>query len=169
MKHIGNFNVTSSKLVVSDPCYDRNVWCRGELTGVQNGQWDAFAIISDEDDWGMRVAELFIRHESRPDLEDIDADRCVEFTVGVDSGQAGFFCDSLYPQGDTGDYDEPASFYGKACNATLGDHGDIIDDAGVVCSSGFGDGSYDCYVHIDDETGKIVAAAIVFINDEEPE
>jgi len=169
MKHIGNFTVTSGKLIVSDPCYDRDVWCMGELSNVQNGEWEAFVVVSNEGDWGNRIAELIIRHTSRPDIEDIDIDRPTSFHVGVDSGQAGFFCDSIYPHGDCGEYDDLSSFYGRACDKTLNtsEQAGIVDNAGVVSSSGFGDGSYDCYVHHDSETGKIVAASIVFISDDE--
>lgn len=156
--HLGKFNVTSGKLRVSDPCYDKGTWCSGTLD-VPNGEWDAYLELSDEGSWGTRVASIQIIKDnshtnSTWELTKID--------VGVDSGQAGFFDESFYPE-DGGDN---AFFYDKVCNLTLGrEQGGIIDGFGAVSSTGYGDGGYKCYVARDD-AGQIVAAKIIFIDDE---
>ena len=43
MIDLGKFDVVSGRLAVSDPCYDEDVWCRGELENAKNGYWLAFA------------------------------------------------------------------------------------------------------------------------------
>jgi hypothetical protein len=134
--------------------------------------------------------------------------------IGVDSGQAGFFCDSIYPQGKTGEYSDKKSFYGQCCEATnpddeffmvkrmishykevlriaIKDNAPNIESlkekisdykkelerektnnkpidynsvmgAGVVSSSGFGDGCYSLYEKKNAE-GEVVALKIKYI------
>ena len=165
------FEVVSGVLCVTDPCYTRGTWCAGSLRNVKNGTWYARAFITNEGDWGNRVAKLLIEHadhmrgEPLPNVEE-------PFNVGVDSGQAGFFDDSIYPHGECGEFGDKSTFYGQVCDLTCGgdyrsDHraGGIIGGRGVVTSSGYGDGGYGCYTRSED--GQVVAAMIVFIDDEE--
>jgi len=84
--------------------------------------------------------------------------------VGVDSGQCGIFQDSKYPEGDTGEWGEKDSFYGKCCELTLGNENGGVLDFGIVSSSGYGDGSYDCLIFSSND--KISAIRIIFISDE---
>lgn len=171
-KRLGTFKVSNGKVVVTDPCYKRGTWCHGILDNLANGEWLAIARYSHEGGWGTRVAELEIRlHEP----EESGRRRCLPdrergwinaaFEVGVDSGQAGFFAEEHYPQGDCGDYGDESSFYGKACAATddHGAQGGTIDGFGVVSRSGYGDGGYTCQSY--EEDGKIAAARIIFIDD----
>ena len=44
MINLGSFEVVSGKLAVSDPCYDTDVWCRGELENCKLGNWVATAL-----------------------------------------------------------------------------------------------------------------------------
>jgi hypothetical protein len=144
---------------------------------------------------------------------DIKKGQRVSFIVGVDSGQAGIFCDSIYPiTSDIGEYEDVGSFYGACCNATCGagysskgqlfslkqemgilkdylknrpddkysklrletikekiaKHVDIpwikaglVFGKGVVSCSGYGDGSYRCYVYKKNE--KVIGIRIFFI------
>ena len=55
---LGAFEMVSDRMAVSDPCYDTDVWCRGELEGVLPGIWEASVVKRDEGDWGMRTAIL---------------------------------------------------------------------------------------------------------------
>lgn len=165
-----SFSVEGGKLMVTDPCYNRGTWCQGTVENVQDGRWKGKLVLSDEDDWGTRVAELHAFHE---DWEGINADRPCEFEVGVDSGQAGVFSEALYPSDETGDYGDRDSFYGRACEATLGKnypedrvYGGVITE-GIVSSSGYGDGGYEAFTGIARE--KVVAIKIVFIPEEEEE
>lgn len=164
---IGTFEVTSGKLLVTDPCYNRGTWCSGMLENVKNGKWYANVNRGTRGNWGNRNAALFICHESFKMIQHYDFyfDKLEKIDVGVDSGQAGFFCDSIYPVNKpTGEYGEAGTFYDDACNATLEteNHAGIVQGKGVASSSGFGDGSYRCYTS-QNEAGEIVFACIEFI------
>lgn len=158
--HLGEFEVTSGRLRVTDPCYNKDTWCAGVLD-VLNGTWGAFVETSDEGGWGVRVASINIfnkeyEHKAHSwSLTNID--------VGVDSGQAGFFDDAKYPE----DPHQDDAFYDSVCDLTLGPNSGGVLPFGAVSSSGYGDGGYSCYVSY--VNGEIVAAKIVFIGDESEE
>lgn len=178
-KHeLGTFKITSSKIRVSDPCYDDDVWCKGTVENARKGTWKAFSITSEEGNWGNRVAGLIAYHEdsSEPEgLEDSEWEH-QEFEVGVDSGQAGIFDEKFYRDDDaTNSYEYIGSplcdfekdgdnWYNVCCDITLYSGktqagGAGVLPYGVVSSSGFGDGGYNCYVKKDDD-GKVVAICI---------
>lgn len=161
--NLGTFEVKSGKVIVSDPCYTRGTWCAGSLE-VPNGIWEASTEESDEGSWGIRTASLIAKLKGSKDLPWTKTN----IHVGVDSGQAGIFCDSVYPHGDTGDYSDLDSFYGNVSNIDSGNgyRGGVIE-GGCKSSSGYGDGGYNCFVQKDEE--KIVGIKIVFISDEEEE
>ena len=216
------------KVIVSDPCYTRGTWCMGALENVKPGAYRTALTYTDQtDEWGTRVSELQVMHETET------GDRVwrkTDIHVGVDSGQAGVFCDTIYPHGEkTGEYRDNKSFYGQCCDATLGegyvnlqrwhdlqgelalneknalnkeisldvlekmrgsygeevyqmrktaiesgtmppkpqwDQGNTVFERGLVSSSGYGDGGYDCFVQ-EDEDGKVVAIKIVFIGEDD--
>lgn len=106
------FNITSGKIRVTDPCYDRDTWCTGVLENCANGQWIASTEMCEDTGWGRRVSELVICHSTLSPVGDwIESD----IVAGVDSGQCGFFDDALYPE----DTDE-GSFYDRVCEGTRG-------------------------------------------------
>lgn len=109
MKYVGTFNlgsfiVTSGKLRVSDPCYDKDTWCAGVLEAVKNGAWIAKVVKSDEDSWGKRCAELVVHHREFNLPDDSDEWEVQNIDVGVDSGQAGFFDEAYYGVDYSEDY-----------------------------------------------------------------
>lgn len=200
------FEMKSGKMRVTDPCYDKKTWCSGVIENVLSGVWFAENIILDNEQtngWGNRNGELIVWHK------DYDPSAIIELTsidVGVDSGQAGFFDDEEYPTGDTGEYGNTDTFYGKICEGTAGEpkqqkrkiygeadikllsetiDADTLNSLsnleiteqvydylsianvgfGVACHSGYGDGGYNCFVKRNPD-GKVIAAKIVFIDDE---
>ena len=165
---LGLFEMVSGRMAVSDPCYDRNAWCRGELEGVLNGTWRAQAV---EQDSGKRIARLIAFHEDYayaklPRMERAD------FEVGVDSGQAGLF-DARHYRDDSVAW-EPATspfggrgaaWYELCCRTTSTPmHGGVIP-YGAVSNSGYGDGCYGCTFWRNDD-GKVVRVEIEFIRSE---
>ena len=165
---LGSFEVTSGRLVVSDPCYKPGLWCVGELDRVKTGNWNATVEYSDEGDWGIRVARLIARHEDVDDLRKLDR-LSATFGVGVDSGQAGFF-DAAHFHDPTIILDAPSKtwsendvWYDSCCEITLSKTQAGILPYGVVSASGYGDGCYDCNYYTD-KLGNVVAAEIVFID-----
>jgi hypothetical protein len=160
---IGTFEVESGKLIVSDPCYDRGTWHKGEIKDVRNGTWVAEVVLEDEHEWGMRVKEVTAYLKGHANIE---ASELLKAAIDVDSGQVGIFCDSAYPEGETGEYEDLKTFYGRACDSTDNPLGaGIVDGHGVCSSSGFGDGSYSVCLKRDWD-GKVVEVQIVFIENE---
>lgn len=115
------FHLTSNQLRVTDPCYSKGTWCAGVLDNVLPGPWVAEKVVASNEEtrgWGNRIAELRIWHSDY--IHRLDANELTEIHVGVDSGQAGFFDESHYPEGDTGEYLDLNTFYGKVCKGTAG-------------------------------------------------
>ena len=180
---LGDFELTSQTMRVSDPCYDRDVWCCGTLDKCRMGTWEAGVLQVDMDDWGVRCAVLAVRHKAAgPDFSVIRQDTVCQnqdgwmeqpFYVGVDSGQAGFFDEAFY-QNPSVFADMPAPeqnlspddvWYNHVCDITLSDLGAGIIPHGAVSSSGFGDGCYICYTHAGAD-GAIDFAWIRFLTPE---
>lgn len=179
-KDIGAFQMTTTDMAVSDPCYELGTWCAGELHNCLPGEWEAMIGISDEGEGDQRVAILVVRakgHAAEP-LNALKTNgncgsyfRKADFVIGVDSGQAGFFDKAFYGK-DAGI--DPASletdfsgwgegfslFYKACCDNTLRREGGVLH-CGAVSNSGYGDGGYSGYYHATD--GKVDMAFIQFI------
>lgn len=160
--HLGTFQVTSGRLRVTDPCYERDTWCAGVIDNVVRGEWGATVFLKDTSGgWGVRVWVL--------EVQALGATRILlpwertEFEVGVDSGQAGFFDDVMFKGRD-----QDEEFYDRVCDVTCSEDrlvpAGTIDGVGVVSSSGYGDGGYVCEFRRG-EDGRVVAARIIFIDE----
>jgi len=165
-------------LIATDPCYDRTTVCAAFGIQIKPGPYNCYAVIQHEGAWGERVAEIKILHSANSGMAH---ETLSVYDIGVDSGQAGFFDDSIYPHVPEGvdeheypefDYHNENGFYKKACKLTC-DENDLdriqygigFGGKGFVSRSGFGDGGYSLYLYR--EGGEIVGAKIVFIDDEE--
>lgn len=163
---------------VSDPCYDNDVWCKTKLTDVLPGKYNVFVEKGDELGWGMRVKSLRVIHEDFSDTNMWEE----HSEIGVDSGQAGIFCETSY-RNDTiaesivtpdSKFDLPGRdsegdvWYLKMCNFTLSEDQCGVYDTGVVTSSGIGDGGYPLDI-IREKNGYIVGMKITYLFDEEDE
>lgn len=111
-----------NKVIISDPCYDRGTSCMIEQDNMLEGNYNYYIEESDEGDWGIRVKSIEIIHENykRPSKW-----KLMKGYVGVDSGQAGIFCDSIYPLEETGEYGHVETFYGKCCELTTQNQDDV--------------------------------------------
>jgi len=147
VSQIGEFVVSSNKLIVSDPCYEKGTWCSGLIAPVKNGTWRATIEITDE---GRALTAKC--EEPVGEMEE------APFEVGVDSAQAGIFCDSLYPSPENPNRE----FYERCCEATQTspESAGIVMGRGVVANSQ-DDGSYSAFVG-QDEKGAAVAVRIKF-------
>lgn len=151
-----------SKIDITDPCYDRDVWCRMNDVEIEPGDYECYVKLLDDEEtggWGERVAEIGIRN-----IVSISGAYTHVYNylgeIGVDAGLAGFFNNKPDYTGEE---------WGDFCSA-LGDHEKHawINEDGFFSSSGYGDGEYDVYAAM--ENGKIVALFIEFIEpDEEDE
>ena len=156
------FEVVSGKIRVTDPCYDKEIG-GAVVVPAKNGVWAVEAVVKNLGVWGRRVTRIIATHpdhrERNHPLGDTDS------SIGVDSGQAGFFCESIYPEGETGEYDDKKSFYGRCCEATEGMSGGVVMGKGYVSSSGFGDGEYELDVY--GIGGKATRLVLTFVGEDD--
>jgi hypothetical protein len=163
----------NSKVVVSDPCYTIPTWCQAIVDGVLPGNYNVFCKKHDLGDWGVRNSMLLVIHENH-------ANDTLEWeshpaTIGVDSGQCGFFSFETYrndehaktiPNGPAdfsfGRDQEGDEFYNKMAQRTLSTESFGVYDEGAVCSSGVGDGSYMLFT-AEDNDGNIIGLAVDFL------
>lgn len=152
------FTQRSTKMRVTDPCYEKCSRSSGVLKNVLPGTWIAEVELSE----GI-ISRLRVYHEDYS-LRTNQARSPTSIRVCVDSGQAGFFDESEYPEGSTGDFNDLNSMYGQICKATLSDaeHGTI--EYGVASRSGYGDGVYECYAGRNLQE-QIISAEIDFMSD----
>ena len=184
---IGGVVFQSGRVMVSDPCYELGTWCQHELQDVKTGTWLIKKTVSDEGDWGIRVASLEAYIGSEP--QESEYELVEEADIGVDSGQAGFFdlsgyrntillnsnpdpaslCHSMFMPEDPSSEDYDAElFYGVCCNLTLDGRDAGVLPGGAVSRTGYGDGSYPLLVR-KDEDGLITAMKIVYLGPDEDE
>jgi hypothetical protein len=162
-----------NEVYVTDPCYSVPTWCQLKFDNVLPGEWICW-MVYDEHQGTNRNAELHMQHKDHSASIDLMYDWFGDF--GVDSGQAGVFDAASYrddaaaanfktPRIDfvlPGDKIEGDAWYESICRYTLAEDGWGAYDAGVVSSSGWGDGMYPVYgAEVD---GKIVALNLVFID-----
>lgn len=156
----------SNEVRVSDPCYDDDVWCKSKIKDVLPGEY-----VVQTRKKGGRVAWLMVTHK---DHLKSDEPWIEHSTIGVDSGQAGIFCESSYrndeitiekPKGSDfalNAYHESGDrWYEKMCSFTLSDKQWGSYESGVASSSGWGDGMYP--VDVKKHKGKIICIKVLFI------
>ena len=175
---LGEFEVVSNVLRVSDPCYKKDSWYAGTVEPIRNGWWTAKVVIFNEGSWGDRVGRLIVQHkdcnfdgyEMGWSLENID--------VGVDSGQAGVFDDRYYKDDDVVQHitrkhsksiceDDP--WYSICFDRTLCEEQAGVIPYGAVSSSGYGDGSYRCSTQRDEDDNVIGVMIDFGLSEEEEE
>lgn len=134
---------------ITDPCYNRDVWCRINGVKIIPGDYECVIWGSDELEWGERVGIIGIYLggvvPSQDKMEYIGS-------IGVDAGLAGFFENKP-------DYSDEE--WGKFCN-TIGHCDAYIFDEGFCSSSGYGDGEYDVMAY-GVKPGEISALEIRFL------
>ena len=72
-------------VMVSDPCYDTDTWCNGDMIDVRPGMWHTKALYRN----GL-CTDLVVWHKDVKEPE-FDQFKKTDIIVGVDSGQAGIF------------------------------------------------------------------------------
>lgn len=142
---------------ISDPCYDRNVWCRTTLKHMKTGNWFVYACLDTLNAWGKRCYILELFHESTRAFCEKQWIKYGE--VGVDSGTMSVFNDGDYRRknGSSEDFESDQNAketFLEQCYQLADKYVGVFNvngkAVGVVCSSGIGDGSYPLYVHLDE-------------------
>ena len=169
IKELGKFRMVTGTVIVSDPCYVIDGGSQRVIENVLNGDWDCKVVCLEG-----RVAELLARHSAnlRSSAKWTEA----AGKIGVDSGQAGIFDESHYRDDDVEngikrigpDVICPEErWYSLCCDRSLNSKsGAGVIPFGVVSSSGYGDGEYNCYIQRD-KKAQVVGIKIVFITAEE--
>ena len=150
---------------ISDPCYSMDVWCAGTLENVKPGEYNCYVVLYDFGELGIRVASITAIHpdfdndefKQPPILSDID--------VGVDGGVCGIY-DLKYFERNQPDENWFDRIHEHACHNHFDGH--VLDGQAFVSSSGFGDGSYSCFVRYNDDN-QIVSVTIEYISPDELE
>lgn len=168
---LGNFQVTSGKVIITDPCYkfDEN-----QVMPARNGRWIASMSLDNRG----HIRELIATHIAYTDLQLPYTDpqcRMVELdiTCSVDSGQAGIFDADRYNQHQGGEYDQQDTLYGQCCHLTgktIQSGGLVTIDGntfGVVSNSGYGDGEYMITGQFYED--QLVGVVISFVEDYDDE
>ena len=167
MKKIGQFEVKSGKIKVSDPCYDKaDGFLGATIPNAKKGTWNAFVVNVDKGSWGNRVGHLIAcQGDNQIDKNDSRWEKNPG-EIAVDSGQAGIYDEKWFKDDSVvvglkrlseEIICEDKPWYSFNCDRTIGRHGGVIP-YGAVSSSGFGDGGYDCYTIT--IKGKVVAVMI---------
>lgn len=156
---LGAFTLSSDTLRITDPTYDKSVWCSGAVGPCFRGNWDAAIVHHDDGMMGKRVAMLCVKAQDAGLGFDVFDGigvggarfeckkpwKMCAFEVGVDSGTCGIFDDATY---------EPDVSLIRVANNIL--------SHGVVSDSGYGDGGYRAFT-LKDAQGKVCAVAVSFI------
>lgn len=151
----------SGSVDITDPCYNRDVWCRINDVKIKEGTYTCVVwrhtekgkLSNGEPYSDTRVGVIGIYLNGNiPRQKDMD-----HFgDIGVDAGLAGFFHHKP-------DYnDKEWSAFCDAIYTGNGRTGDVwLTDDGFFSSSGYGDGAYDVYAMTSDK--EIVALEIRFL------
>lgn len=124
------WQLAGPELLVTDPSYKKGTWCTVRVADALPGAWRWRAAAHDWERVGARLVTWHSEHSTDAlDLEWWPAmgrqglgrskprkDR--PMFAGLDTAQVGVFDAALYPDGNTGDYDDPASFYGGCCSVS---------------------------------------------------
>ena len=140
-EYIGELRL-DNKVDITDPCYDKDVWCR-MTTDCEPGIYHGYAEIEDQGEWGMRVTSISIYKDDKfvpmTEMESIGF-------IGVDAGLAGFFRDKP----DYSDAEWHDFIHDNMCKEN-GEYdynkNTYCIDYGVFSESGYGDGSYEVYAN----------------------
>ena len=143
----------NDKIDVTDPCYNKDVWCRTTVNAVE-GTYDCYA----REGNGETVASAIVNSDVVDDLNSLEFEYFTD--IGVDAGMAGYF-------NNKPDYtQEEWTRFWKYINRNSNDGTYLIyekiaiDIDGFFTDSGGGDGSYPVYIA--KENDKIVAVAILY-------
>lgn len=141
---------------ISDPCYSKDTWCRTNNIKVKPGKYNCYMILSDENEWGMRVKESYIIHE---DYKESDVFPICDHiaVIGVDAGLAGYMPSEIETLNKSGDV------WSDFCYS-IGRENEILYNNCYITSSGYGDGSYPVYGAKEKGKEEYIALRILFID-----
>ena len=141
------------KIDITDPCYNKDVWCRINNFPISAGTYECYVHIADNEEtggWGERIARIGIRRSKADHYKRIGS-------IGVDAGLAGFFINKP-------DYSDDEWY--EFCE-TIKEGKVYLSENSFFSNSGYGDGGYDVYAGYKNK--QIVEVFIEFIEEDENE
>ena len=124
---------------ITDPCYDKDVWCRINDFKVKPGQYVCEYVLND-DPKDLRIVHCIIVHKDHAD--NFDYSECMKDIgeIGVDAGCAGFFFNK--PDYDDNGWDEFCDYMFDTEQTNGYPCAYFRNDIGFWTTSGYGDGGY---------------------------
>lgn len=159
--------VLGEKVRISDPCYDPDTWCAGTLENVNPGVYNCYVNFKDTGEFGIRVASIIAVHSEFDNENFKNPEIVTNIDVGVDSGQCGIY-DLEYFKRNQPDGEWYDRVYYQASHKNNKFDAGTVDGKCFVSASGFGDGSYNCFVKYNDD-GQIVFIEIRYLEEEDEE
>jgi hypothetical protein len=138
--------VLNNTVDITDPCYDKSVWCRINDVPIEPGTYACFEHVTS--DGRTSACEILIGVRSNEDFEIFQEEGEFVGAIGVDAGLAGFFADKRNKFFDIVGYDELEKYYHVGENGyilPMGESNTAVDDNAFFTSSGYGDGEYEVY------------------------
>lgn len=162
-KHYGTIELGTS-VILSDPCYEPDIWCSAEVKDMSPGIYDCYADFADMGAWGMRVTQLTVVKENPPH-EGPYRLMPVNACLAVDAGMFGIYDAEYFRKVKE---ENPEAWYQQNVISWVAkEEGFICEEAkGFITSSGYGDGCYNASCHLDDN-GKVYKIEVSFIEPEE--
>ncbi|MDF2902605.1 MAG: hypothetical protein K0S25_243 [Bacillus sp. (in: firmicutes)] len=173
---LGTFQVTSGKLIISDPCYsydeENTEGLQVVLKPAKRGNWSATISYNEEE--VVRQLVVFWGN-TEPEEEWIPINQL----IAVDSAQVGIFDFTLFDDGEIiineveNEYDiemdnDVSKYYVACCDAVASKQQGGIVPGGAVVMSGYGDGLYQVYIK-QDKSSEVVSVMIDFLESDEDE
>ena len=150
----GTITFTKNAIDVTDPCYDKDVWCRSTLP-IKPGEYE-WRAVENTGSYGTRIHSLSIFQKGA--VLRRKRDEIVAY-IGVDAGLAGFFENKP-------DYDDKAwdaiCDYLDGKNVYVAEKENPFKCVGICSDSGYGDGEY-AVVRLHDVEGHWVGYRIIYI------
>jgi hypothetical protein len=162
---IGQVKFENGQIFCSDPCYHYDL--AGYKDFAKIGTYNVYIEQQDFGKWGIRNTSLIVLHSDfEIDSKDIFLDYAK--SICVDSGTMGIY-DYDYFKNTHNDEQVREEWYKKNVLSWC-DKKEwyITDEKGIVCTSGFGDGSYPIYPYYTTEFNfnNSIGIKIEFIEDE---
>ena len=156
-KIIGTINFDKGLVDITDPTYDRDLWCNQRNVKIVAGKYRVVVETETIEIFGKRISKLWIqeirkRHRTKWEL--------LFDKIGVDSGMCGFYesnntklvdTEKLYSAMENIKY--PKVLFDK--------DGSLCGLKGITVSSGIGDGCYKVYAQ-KNANGEIVGLELDF-------
>lgn len=152
--YAGTITFTKDTIDVTDPCYDKGVWCRSTLP-IKPGKYTWWAEENTES-YGTRIHSLSIFQEGAIPLR--KRGETVAY-IGVDAGLAGFFEDK--PDYDDEEWSAICDYLHNK-NVARAEKENRFKCVGICSASGDGDGEYEV-VKLYDVKGRWVGYKIIYI------